>query len=251
MQFPRTAVAIDWLRFLKNRTGHDIYWEVLGIATHNLDFSCFGPGDEPTGKYATVYNRFFRTAFLFSMNTYFASYDQVIISNVFHDTEGNLQKHDFFGWHLPTVVADDRIQFLNNRICFVFSDPSREEVHKAESQVIQLADILVGSVSQRLDNSSAKEGKVEAADFLTDMLYTATTNSWKAHGKGYDVSFFPQVRVTHDGIDHALSRSQDSLYASQRRTGNYRCFRRNKKRVVGAGRLKIWRASKLMGSPSS
>jgi len=44
-----------------------------------------------------------------------------------------------------------------------------EEVHKAESQVIQLADILVGSVSQRLDNSSAKEGKVEAADFLTDM----------------------------------------------------------------------------------
>ncbi len=106
---PRTAVAIDWLRFLKNRTGRDIYWEVLGIATRDLDFSCFGPGDEPTGKYATVYNRFFRTAFLFSMNTYFASYDQVVISNVFHDTEGNLQKHDFFGWHLPTVVADDRI----------------------------------------------------------------------------------------------------------------------------------------------
>ncbi len=201
---PRTAVAIDWLRFLKNRTGHDIYWEVLGIATHNLDFSCFGPGDERTGKYATVYNRFFRTAFLFSMNTYFASYDQVIISNVFHDTEGNLQKHDFFGWHLPTVVADDRIQFLNNCICFVFSDPSREGMHKVESQVIQLADILVGSVSQRLDNSSAREGKVELGDCLTDMLYTVATNPWKAHDKGYDVSFFPQGRVSHDGIDHAL-----------------------------------------------
>jgi len=40
---PRTAVAMDWLRFLKNRTGLDIYWEVLGIATHNLEFSRFGP----------------------------------------------------------------------------------------------------------------------------------------------------------------------------------------------------------------
>ncbi len=201
---PRTAVAVDWLRFLKNRTGRDIYWEVLGIATHNLDFSYFGPGDESTGKYATVYNRFFRTAFLFSANTYFSSYDHVIISNVFHDTEGNLQEHGLFDWHLPRVVANDRIQFRNNRIRFVFSDPSSEEVHKAEAQVIQLADILVGSVSQRLDSSSAREGKVELGDCLTDMLYTVATDPWEAHDKGYDVSFFPQGRVTHDGIDHAL-----------------------------------------------
>ena len=201
---PRTAVAIDWLRFLKNRTGLDIYWEVLGIATHNLDFSYFGPGDESTGKYATVYNRFFRTAFLFSANTYFSSYEQVVISNVFHDTEGNLQKHDFFDWHLPRVVANDRIQFLNDRICFVVSDHDKEKEYKEESQVIQLADILVGSVSQRLDNSSAREGKVELGDCLTDMLYTVATNPWKAHDKGYDVSFFPQGRVSHDGIDHAL-----------------------------------------------
>jgi len=100
---PRTAVAMDWLRFLKNRTGLDIYWEVLGIATHNLEFSRFGPGDEPKGKYATVYNRFFRTAFRFSGNRYFSSYDQVIISDVFHDTQGYLQTHDFFDWHLPKL----------------------------------------------------------------------------------------------------------------------------------------------------
>ena len=151
------------------------YWEVLGIAIHDLNSRCFGRGDEPTGKYATVYNRFFRTAFLFSINTYFVSYDQVIISNVFHDTEGNLQEHGLFDWHLPRVVANDRIQFRNNRIRFVFSDPSSEEVHKAEAQVIQLADILVGSVSQRLDSSSAREGKVELGDCLTDMLYTVAT----------------------------------------------------------------------------
>jgi len=71
MQFPLgTAVAIDWLRFLKNRTGHDIYWEVLGIATHNLDFSCFGTQEmSPLASMLQCTIRFFRTAFLFSMNT--------------------------------------------------------------------------------------------------------------------------------------------------------------------------------------
>ena len=34
-----------------------------------------------------------------------------------------------------------------------------------------------------------------------------------------------------------FSRSQDSLYASQRCTGSSRCFRRNRERVVGAGRM--------------
>ena len=123
---PRTAVAKDWLQVLKKHSGIDVYWEVLGIATHNLDFSGFGPGDEPTGKYATVYNRFFRTAFLFSINTYFKSYERVIISNVFHDDEGNLQKHPYFRWHLPSVVADTRIQFLNEHIVFVSSDHEKE-----------------------------------------------------------------------------------------------------------------------------
>jgi hypothetical protein len=190
---PRTAVAKDWLQYLLRHSGIDVYWEVLGIATHNLDFSCFGPGDEPTGKYATVYNRFFRTALLFSINTYFKSYDQVIISHVFHDDEGNLQNHPYFHWHLPSVVADTRIQFLNEHIEFVSSDHKKEKIHKAESQVIQLADLLVGSVSQRLDQSSGQKGKVELGDRMTDTLCTATTNSGR---RTRMVMMYPSFRIS-------------------------------------------------------
>ena len=202
---PRTAVAKDWLQVLKKHSGIDVYWEVLGIATHNLDFSGFGPGDEPTGKYATVYNRFFRTAFLFSINTYFKSYERVIISNVFHDDEANLQKHPYFRWHLPSVVADTRIQFLNEHIVFVSSDHEKEKVHKAESHVIQLADVLVGSISQQLDKSSGQKGKVELGECMTNILHTAATNSWKAHKNGYDISFFPNKRLGEREIDKALA----------------------------------------------
>lgn len=195
---------MDWLRFLKANTGLHIYWKVLGLATHNLDFSCFGPGEEPTGKYATVQNRFFRTAFTFSVNRFFRLYDRVTISNVYHDSEGHLQRHRYFDWHLPTVVADERIRFGTDRIIFVFSDHEKEHVHKAESQMIQLADILIGSVSQRLDECSRNKGKVKLGNCMTDMLYTAATNQWQANENGYDVSFFPKQRSSLQDIENAL-----------------------------------------------
>jgi hypothetical protein len=135
----------------------------------------------------------------------FTSYDRVIISNVFHDDEGNLQKHPYFHWHLPSVVADTRIQFLNEHIEFVSSNHGKEKVQRAESHVIQLADILVGSISQQLDKSSGKKGKVELGDYMTNILHTAATDSWKAHKNSYDVSFVPNKRLGKRELDKALA----------------------------------------------
>jgi hypothetical protein len=210
---PKTAVAREWLRLLKAGTGKTVYWKILGIATHNLDFSSFGPGHDSKGKYANVYNRFFRAAFLYCTNTYFGNYERIIITDIFHDTEGNLQHHQYFNWHLPRVVQNKRIHFRNNRIRFIVSDHQKEKTYKPQSYLIQLADILVGSVSQLLDESSGRSGKIELGDCMSEMLRTAPSSPWQAAKDGYSVSFFPKKRVSLKGLDQALRPSSDEFFA--------------------------------------
>ena len=96
------------------------------------------------------------------------------------------------------------------------SDHEKEKVHRAESHVIQLADILVGSISQQLDKSSGQKGKVELGHCMTNILHTAATNSWKAHKTGYDVSFFPNKRLGERELDKALAQ-RSSFFKRQPR----------------------------------
>ena len=215
---PKTAIAKEWLRLLQAYTGTDINWKISGIATHNLGFSYFGPGSDGKGKYANVYNRFFWTAFLYCINTYFSDYDTITINDIFHDTEGNLQHHQYFDWHLPQVVRSSKIEFVDKNITFVVSDHHKEKEHEKASILIQLADIFVGSVSQRLDESSGNRGKIELGDYMTEMLNIASNGTWQAGKDGYSVSFFPSQRVGLKGLERALAPRSGEFFQRSPRT---------------------------------
>ena len=61
----RLETAIGWLRILiddaANRRKRE-YFCITGIDNNKLDYHLFGDDDSPKGKYANIYNRFFRAS---------------------------------------------------------------------------------------------------------------------------------------------------------------------------------------------
>lgn len=61
----RLDSALRWLRLILNdptSARRRLYFSVTGIDNSKLDFRVFGPGGTAHGKYANVYNRFFRAS---------------------------------------------------------------------------------------------------------------------------------------------------------------------------------------------
>lgn len=68
-------------------------------------------------------------------------------------------------------------------------------------------------MSQLLDESSGRSGKIELGDCMSEMLRTAPSSPWQAAKDGYSVSFFPKKRVSLKGLDQALRPSSDEFFA--------------------------------------
>lgn len=80
-----TRLAKLWLQEITYNADDRFYFKVLGIKKDNLLFELFGPGINPKGKYANIYNRFFRTAFTGALNLFFPmdKYENILISGFF------------------------------------------------------------------------------------------------------------------------------------------------------------------------
>ena len=87
-----------WLQEVIDDSNKRLYLKILGIRRDNLLFELFGSDDSSRGKYANIYNRFFRAAFLGALNSYFPreKYENITISGLFHDRQGRLEAHEFF-----------------------------------------------------------------------------------------------------------------------------------------------------------
>ena len=195
-------VAKKWLEEIINdgKEGRGIFYcSILGIDRHMLHFSNFGKGSSPKGKYANIYNRFFRTNFLASIKTFFSKYDIIIVESIFHDKEGNLEQHLYFDWHLIWKVEreEENIFFVSDKIIFVESDHQKEKNYSWASHFIQMADILVGSVTYCLDYTNpSNKGQKELAKLILPLVYRlvempTNKNSSFGYFNKYKLSFFP------------------------------------------------------------
>ncbi len=199
-----TRLAKLWLQEIINDTNKCFYFKVFGIKKDNLLFELFGAGTTSKGKYATIYNRFFRTAFLSAINSYFPreEYEKITISGLFHDSQGRLEAHEFFPWHLPYKVTDGRVDFKSDQFCFIDSNHRAEPKYKDDSQFIQLADLLVGSVSHCLDlPTQSSKGKNEIAEVILPLLKEMLGSVYSKvsqfeYFRKYDVSFYPSKKLT-------------------------------------------------------
>jgi len=215
-----TRLSKKWLEEVVNDSNKRFYFNMLGIRKDNLLFELFGPGTSPKGKYANIYNRFFRTAFLAAINSFFPSeeFETITIEEMFHDKQGLLESHDVFPWHLKQKVSSKHITFTASDICFIESNHNDEPLYKEESHFIQLADILVGAISHCLDlPTETSEGKNEVAQvilpLIKDILGNVYSNKTRFdYFRKYHISFFPSKKLTAIEFANDLERTHSGFF---------------------------------------
>ena len=213
-----------WLKEVIWDTNKRFYFKILGIKEDNLLFELFGGDASSKGKHENIYNRFFRANFLGALNSYFPQeeYAKITISGLFHDRQGRLEAHEFFPWHLCYKVSDERVNFLSDQLCFIDSDHRAEPKHKDCSQFIQLADLLVGSISHCLDlPAQSSEGKDEVAKVILPLLKEILGGVYSKRSRfdyfrKYDVSFYPSKKLTLEEFYNDADRAQSQFFKERR-----------------------------------
>ncbi|MBI4823292.1 MAG: hypothetical protein HY805_03565 [Nitrospirae bacterium] len=150
-------VADRWLDyFLRDRD--KIYFHILGIDLTKLDKSKFGNGGQNI-----IYNRFFRTAILKPVKTYFNRYVKIFIDSIYHDENKALETHSYFPWHSIFSIdeQDGKITFKTKEINFINSD--HKDSSNQYSNFIQFIDLLLGCVRNCIDHFSKDDDKEKLA----------------------------------------------------------------------------------------
>jgi len=149
-------VAKRWLDYFLNDR-KNIYFYILGINLTKLDKSKFGIKRQQNN----IYNRFFRTAILKSVKSYFYKYNKIIIENIYHDNSISLQTHSYFSWHSIFYISDkdEKVYFRTNEIDFIDSDHRKSS--NSYSNFIQFIDLILGCARNCIEYTSKNIDKEE------------------------------------------------------------------------------------------
>lgn len=185
-------IAKRWYDYIRDSESCDkVYFSILGVNQNKLNPESFG-NEELFGR---IYNRFFRTAVVFSIKKYFPKRD-IIIKNIFHE-KGEQEYHEFFPWHIFYRINEDYegIACLNKEISFLDKDHRKNN----RANFIQLIDVILGSAVNNFHNSTRNEHKVKLTeDFsgLVKRLVESPDNRNSRYCKDYykrmNISFFPK-----------------------------------------------------------
>lgn len=185
-------VAERWLDYLLNDT-EKVFFYVLGIDLQKLDRGQFGSKRQD----ANIYNRFFRTVILKSVKSFFHRYRSIIIEQIYHDNNRNLETDTRFPWHSIFYIGnkDGKISFTSKKIKFIDSDHKKSG--NSYSNFIQFVDLLLGCIHNCLDHTSRnidKETLAKKSLPLIERLIKNPNNmrsQYKYFGRK-KIEFFPK-----------------------------------------------------------
>jgi len=185
-----------WLQYVMDpsKSGGKLYSYVLGINNSHIIKEEFDLSNE----FNSVYNRFFRSAVLYAIKTFFSN-QRVIVENIYHE-EGQQQEHDYFPWHVIYKLGrEDNIVFNCDRVTFL---PKDHKIDK-RSNAIQVCDCILGvttSLIHGIEESNASHYREELLDFYSPLLNKMMNeprnpNSSYGHHKRLLVRFFPKEKT--------------------------------------------------------
>ena len=184
-------------------------FSVTGVDTLKLDYALFGDDETSKGKYATVYNRFFRATLKGSTKFLFPD-DLVIIDRIFHDHEGNLEKNGYFDWHAIHQLGKDprNLKFGCRVVDFVDSDHAVELTSPEASECIQFVDVLLGAITHCIHatntrNIGQKQLAISILPAVEDALKSPYRNGENNHFRRLSISHFPRNHSTEFSEDIA------------------------------------------------
>ena len=174
--FEKTLLARRWLQRVLDDDGWTYHFSLLGIDTARLDRDNFGRSKRVSRK--AIYNRFFRSALLWSLGYFFAN-RPVEVRRLAHDMT-EFQKDPWFRTAIANRLDDAKqpYELLEHRTQFVNSNHRQEPMYPKDSHFIQLCDLLLGAFTQVLDNRSRrKDGCNELAAAVYPLLQQLTDPS--------------------------------------------------------------------------
>lgn len=140
-----------WLEYIMNpvESKGKFYSYILGLNDSLLKKEEFDENDEFNSKY----NRFFRSAVLYALKTFFNG-EKVVVENIFHEV-GQQQNNKYFPWNIFIKLGNEKnISFNCQKINFLCKDHNKNE----RSNLIQLCDVILGistSIIHGIEKSKA------------------------------------------------------------------------------------------------
>jgi hypothetical protein len=210
-------IAERWISYLVNDT-EDIYFYVLGLDLSKLDKTQFGNHKHDKN----IYNRFFRTAILKSVKSYFHRYNSIIIREVYHDNSSELEGHDYFPWHSIFYIdnRDDKVTLGTDKIIFIDSDHRKSG--NSYSHFIQFIDLILGCIGNCLDHTSSNNEKEVIAEKCLPRIERLiekpnNKNSRYNYVGRQKIEFFPKhvLRNTDDRTLEYYYKRMNSFYTKR------------------------------------
>lgn len=185
-----------WFKYMldPSRSGKTFYSYILGINNSKLAKEEFDTDDEFNSKY----NRFFRTAIIYALKTFFPG-RKIVVENIYHE-EGSQKDNKFFPWHcIYKLQQQDSVVFQCDDITFLSKDHKKQK----ESNLIQLCDCVLGvstSIVHGIKKSNNSKYREELAEAYYPLFKRVVNNSGNKNSR-YQyrnriiIRFFPKDKT--------------------------------------------------------
>ncbi len=216
-----------WFEYIlaPHKSSKKFYSYILGINNSKLIREEFDIEDEFNSKY----NRFFRTAVIYGLKTFFPG-KEIVVENVYHE-EGTQRDNEFFPWHcIYKLNLEDSVTFECNDITFL----SKDHKERKESNLVQLCDCVLGvstSIVHGIKKSKNSKYREELAELYLP-LFTRVVNSPGNKNSKYQyrnriiVRFFPRDKNDLGDERRMVNQFyyQRNLYYAEQKSGQMRLF---------------------------
>lgn len=212
--------ATGWLDVYARQLSDFCYYHCLAVDTRS-------PGFQPNrfGKPHHVYNYFARVAVVGSIAWSLKPYQRVALK--FYSDAKFRQEGDNFATYLPCEVYNQikekrqqnrgeypEIRLVQPEVVPIVSDPDgvRPELRQ-ECEIIQLVDLVTGSIGQALTDRSEQRAKIALAEILAHWIEDTRKPPWlqtEDLHRRFSVSCFPDSRGEFYNLPLAIM-SRDQL----------------------------------------
>lgn len=180
-----------WFEYILNND--KFYFYILGLNVNKLNKEEF----DKTNEFNSVYNRFFRSAVLYGIKTFFNN-NQVSIRNIYHE-QGQQKDHQYFPWHIIHKIPqlEDNISFSCDKVTFL----SKDHTITKESNILQLVDALMGAVTNIIhgvENSKRAKNREPLIKIVLKAVQESTSNHYRKDewfNKHFLIRFFPKEKT--------------------------------------------------------
>ncbi len=196
------------------------HFAVVGIDTHELVSERFG--STRRDRQHNIYVRFLRAGLAGGLKHCFGQ--NVEVGTVFHDQESQLESRATeVDWRTVWMLERDYgISMARDALIYVDSDHRQEPSFPGASEILQLADLVVGATRMCMEGPNRKQYQVSVAEHilplverLTDEKRIRNRNSRYGYVRRCSIRFFPRPGLTADEVDDPIERARSGFYVSR------------------------------------